>query len=427
MNNAAAATTEQDRVPALDGVRGLAILIVMQFHFYGLLFNLSGQRTTTFLDRAASKIFGVGWVGVDLFFVLSGFLITGILLDTKSRDGYFRAFFARRVLRIVPLFYGFLAVVMFVLPHAGWLAGPAQSETLSDHQIWYWTFTFNIWSSIEALDPFVALVHVPLWSIAVEQQFYLAWPFVVLLLPRRSLMAICICLIIAAPFARWLLASTIPDPDQPWALGYAGLLPARMDSLAIGALIAAAIRSEPDFARLRSLALPAAGAAAFVLATIALLRDEFSPFDTLTFALGLSAFVALFGALLIACIAAPESSWLQTVIAHPALRAAGRYSYAMYIFHLLVAFALLDRVLAFQADHDVSLVRTIGGSQIPVNIAFSAAATAITVVLAYASWHLYEKRFLQLKSHFRTSPRAAPRPASSSVDALLNARREGAP
>ena len=158
------------------------------------------------------------------------------------------------------------------------------------------------------------------------------------------------------------------------ALGYAGLLPARMDALAIGALIAAALRSGNDFAWLRRVALPLSIVAGVTLLAIATVRREFSPFDTVTFALGLSAFVVLFGAMLIGSIVAAKDTILRRFFENSALRGAGRYSYAMYIFHLLIAMALLDRVLWAQGRFDVSLLRTVGGSQIPTNVAFSLTA-----------------------------------------------------
>ncbi|MGC2512156.1 MAG: acyltransferase, partial [Acidobacteriaceae bacterium] len=90
-------------VPALDGVRGLAILLVLVSHL--MLFN---DRTGSRVGDSLSALRGLGWVGVDLFFVLSGFLITGILFDTLHDPHYFRSFYMRRFLRIFPLYYGFL-------------------------------------------------------------------------------------------------------------------------------------------------------------------------------------------------------------------------------------------------------------------------------------------------------------------------------
>jgi len=96
-------------VPALDGIRGLAILLVLFFHF-----SVVGGHSASI--RFIQKTWGFGWSGVDLFFVLSGFLITGILLDAKNRSHYFRNFYARRTVRIFPLYFAFLAVFMVLMP-----------------------------------------------------------------------------------------------------------------------------------------------------------------------------------------------------------------------------------------------------------------------------------------------------------------------
>src|SRR5438874_1101853 len=126
----AGASEATRHVPALDGLRGLAILLVMQHHFWGLAFGLASRSPDNTVDRTVSRLFHTGWAGVDLFFVLSGFLITGILYDTKSSDGYFRVFYARRFLRIFPLYYGFLLFAVIVLPHLHRLAGPAEAGQL---------------------------------------------------------------------------------------------------------------------------------------------------------------------------------------------------------------------------------------------------------------------------------------------------------
>src|SRR5690349_16429753 len=125
------------REPALDGIRGLATLAVMLFHF--TMFEQSSQP----LYRAGLALASLGWASVDLFFVLSGFLITGILLDTKGQQHFFRNFYARRALRILPLCYAVLAVVMLVLVATASVRTPESREFLG-RQVWLWTYTTNI-------------------------------------------------------------------------------------------------------------------------------------------------------------------------------------------------------------------------------------------------------------------------------------------
>src|SRR5574338_767876 len=129
-----------DRLPWLDGLRGVAILAVLATH---LTLATSGETPSRF-DRVVRGIAGPGWIGVDLFFVLSGFLITGILLDTKGGPGYFRQFYTRRALRIFPAYYAFLLAMLFLTPvmypHAG-----AEYDLFRHSLGWFMTYQTNIW------------------------------------------------------------------------------------------------------------------------------------------------------------------------------------------------------------------------------------------------------------------------------------------
>lgn len=164
-------------IKALDGVRGIAILMVLVFHFGA--FHPNG-----FLQRALSGGIKFGWCGVDLFFCLSGFLITGILLRTVADAGYFRLFYARRVLRIFPAYYVYVALtVMLVI--AGHRFGYFNQMT-THSQIWAWLYLSN-WRDPGL--PYTA----HLWSLSIEEQFYLAWPLLIFTFRRRAL-----------PFCLWL-------------------------------------------------------------------------------------------------------------------------------------------------------------------------------------------------------------------------------
>ncbi|HLL88149.1 MAG TPA: acyltransferase, partial [Tepidisphaeraceae bacterium] len=179
--------------PALDGLRGLAILLVMVSHYVAP--PAGGGRWGLVFRRAADA----GWVGVDLFFALSGFLITGILLDAKGKPGFFRNFFARRTLRVFPLYYGVLFVVCVLLPALGLLK---LGVPLS--QRWLWLYATNLFPLLRSADG--AGFFFPnswdlqfghFWSLAVEEHFYLAWPLVVYALGRRPLMVTCAALMVA--------------------------------------------------------------------------------------------------------------------------------------------------------------------------------------------------------------------------------------
>jgi peptidoglycan/LPS O-acetylase OafA/YrhL len=172
-------------IPALDGIRGIAIIAVMVFHFF-LFGGLSPQNKIDGIFYAVAKM---GWAGVDLFFVLSGFLITGILHDSRGNDGFFRIFYARRFFRIFPLYYGALVLFLVVLPLSG--AAWKALETGPKEQFWLWAYVTNIrialdndWGRVPK-----ALIH--FWSLAVEEQFYLAWPFLVYFASRRVVLRLC--------------------------------------------------------------------------------------------------------------------------------------------------------------------------------------------------------------------------------------------
>lgn len=162
------------RLTSLDGWRGVAILLVFVRHYF-----LTTQVHSRLIEGTAS-LASAGWIGVDLFFVLSGFLITGILLDTRGHRHYFRNFYARRTLRIFPLYYGVLfgALALTPLLHLHWQAG----------DVTHFLYVDNI--SVQ-FNP--ALTRVPprinldvMWSLAVEEQFYLLWPAIILLIATRK-------------------------------------------------------------------------------------------------------------------------------------------------------------------------------------------------------------------------------------------------
>jgi peptidoglycan/LPS O-acetylase OafA/YrhL len=205
--------TGRQYYPALDGLRGLAILLVVVYHNFG------------FID-----VFFFGWLGVDLFFVLSGFLITDILLKTVGSADYLRNFYARRVLRIFPLYYLCLILFLVVLPN---LDVAFDIKYYTDNQLWIWTYLQN-WLYIFK-DPAQTNTLNHLWSLAVEEQFYLLWPLVILLIRKPGHLLVCMGLLLVGVLGLrlWIWNNHVAD------LAYFNLYTfTRIDGICIGCMIA---------------------------------------------------------------------------------------------------------------------------------------------------------------------------------------------
>jgi peptidoglycan/LPS O-acetylase OafA/YrhL len=369
-------------MPSLDGLRGLAIGGVLASHF------LNRWPVTTSGDRAFIAVVGLGWSGVDLFFVLSGFLISGILVDTLGAPNWWRSFLARRTLRIVPLYY--LALAIF------WVAGPAagliDEWTLRRWGWWYWSYLGNWAFAAEQTIP--SLTH--FWSLAVEEQFYLFWPLVVWLARGRRLAVVAVGLFAAGPLLRLTIVAW-----SGWPAGSAfRVTPGRLDQLALGALLAVLFRSASGRAWLsRWWGLAAlAGAAAFLALGLPGHFDMHLPALEIwshTF-LGLA-----YGGLLCGAVAGEGTAGvLGRLLGVAPLQLLGRYSYGLYVIHFFVHEAAAPLLQRWPAG--AAALATRGGV-----LAWAAAATGATLGLAWLSWHLVEQPFLALKSRFAPRPRPA--------------------
>jgi peptidoglycan/LPS O-acetylase OafA/YrhL len=363
-------------VPILDSVRGVAILSVMVFH--ATVFTMDTQALPGF-DRLYLNVVGAGWCGVDMFFVLSGFLITRILLHTKTQEGYFRNFYARRVLRIFPLYY-------FVVGTYLALASILHLQYARAAAPWLLTYTSNL---IVTIDPsfVMPLPTAHFWSLAIEEQFYLFWPFVVLLSSERGLLR--------TSAALFLLAFAVR-----FSMVYAGNLSGayrftfcRLDALVLGGVVAV-LMTDSNPSRLRSGSWLVLGASGAALATVGVLRDSFAPEDGVVVAYGISLLALFFAAALFLLVSHPRVSTKGSV--NVILSGFGRYAYGMYVFHQGIATV----VVRLRGTHTMPLIL---GSQVPFQIFFFVLFTGCTLLIAMLSFHLMEKQFLRLKSFFKYS------------------------
>ena len=357
-------------VPALDGLRGVAILMVLVFHFWQSLPDLHLSPTA----QRALSILSIGQKGVDLFFVLSGFLITGILLRTKLAPHYFRNFYTRRALRIFPLYYAVLITILV------WTKLFATSAS-DGHPLWpYFVYLQNIVSTFGR-----ANIGGPehFWSLAVEEHFYLFWPLAIMAFNRRHLVIFAISLIIGAFVCRAVFVSV--------GLGVFTFTLCRMDALALGALLAVTFTEPTAWATVQSwaqrLAIPMVLLSlgsffAFSGSGTAVLQiTKFLMFDLLC---------ALF---LVLSLSQSPRHPVPVLLKRGPLRFTGKISYGIYVFHPFIYGFMMGRLHG-------SMRNLFHGKLIAFVLADFALVVAATILVSWFSWVLLEQPLLSLKEQF---------------------------
>ncbi|CAN5614884.1 acyltransferase [soil metagenome] len=378
------------RIQSLDGLRGVAILMVLLIHF------TPGAPASGSFNYLVSRTTGFGWTGVDLFFVLSGFLITGILYETKRHKGYFRTFYIRRTLRIFPLYYGVLIAffTLGALLGAERIAGYAE---LRPNQIWLWLYLTNV--KIATANSWT-FAHLGLfWTLAIEEQFYIVWPAIIFMLSRRGSMLMCGFLVVQAVILRTVLVwhgySGSPDMGLPTYV----FTFCRIDSLATGAFCALYIRSEPSHAvsvialnQLARVGRYVFAAAALTIGLIFLSLKGFWWYVAIVQSVGYSVLAAFYCSLLLLAITAKQGTFINQFFTSRFLRWFGTYSYGLYVLHAVFR-PLIEFVLPtkFVESHF---------GWIACYAVNAAVGITISSGLAWLSFHLYEKRFLALKRYF---------------------------
>ncbi len=373
--------TAPAHLPSLDGLRGIAIILVI-LHQLDLLVRPVGHSA-----QALSAVFTTGWIGVQLFFVLSGFLITGILLDTRRATNYLSGFFAKRVLRIFPLYYATLFVAFVVVPAFG--SVPPELAHDQKHQIWLWTYLSNWVIPYEQGSR--AFPH--FWSLAVEEQFYLVWPFLIRACDARRCAQVCLAIAVTSLVARIAMVCAGAPREAIYTFSVT-----RMDALALGAIAAAALRMPPVAARLGRLGWRL-WAAAFAVAVVgALVTHGYSLRRDLGNTIGYTVLALVFAALVLGAAMSDRRrapGWAALLRTRP-LRIAGKYSYGMYIFHKPLH-DFVGKPLLRRWGVDVS--------QSPLGaVAYTAVFASLTFAAAFVSYQLFEGPILRWKKRF--APRA---------------------
>jgi len=339
----------------LDGVRAIAVIMVMFYHFFQDI-NTSNEILVTL-----KKISLFGKTGVSLFFVLSGFLITRILLNTKKNNSYFKSFYIRRILRIFPLYYFFLILYYFVLPLL-----PERFFASFSEQIWYWVFLQNFaltfdWKSIGPNH---------YWSLSVEEHFYLFWPLIIYYFPVKKIKWGIISLCVISFLTRIILIKNNIEESQ--------FTLARFDELAIGSFLAV-LELENKLTSNKKKFLLAFAIFLIPLIFISFRNGNYSLFDSSTryLVLGL-----VYGSFIGIVISLNTQNWLKNLLKTNFMRFTGKISFGLYVYHP-ICFMLIVQYLKI--------------SNLALNFFLSFGFAYIISILSY---NLLEKRFLKLKDQF---------------------------
>lgn len=388
-------------IPALDGVRGIAILLVMVYHVVQL--PIDGRW-----GEAVNHVLKSGWLGVDLFFALSGFLITSILLHSKGKPNYFHNFYVRRALRIFPLYYLFLVLVFWVLPA---LTSRPEWQEPAQHQGWFWLYLSNVFFAIEGWK-WGALS--PTWSLAIEEQFYLIWPAVVLLLSRRGLLRCCIVLTLVSLAGRCVGLAVGMNEVAVYTL-----TPLRLEGLALGALAAIVLFERPawfDTFRRRCRLTVVSGTAliAGYVFVVGVEKD-----DPVAQTLGYTFASLVFAAFVVVMATADPNHTFTRMLSRGPLVKFGQLSYALYLIHRPIESACRIGIERVAGD------QPLGGSDLAESLIRAAVVFAASLLVAQLSWTLMESQVLKLKGRFTYENK--PDQTSAVAEPILNRPTTNAP
>ena len=383
---AAASPDHVRHFPELDGIRGVAILMVLVAHaadFLGV-FPGPGQPGYGRGWKIVQHILLQGWGGVDVFFVLSGFLITGILLRARKRDNYFTSFYARRALRIFPIYYLMLSVTLFLghvshtfsallPPH---IRGKVPYFLYLQNWPWFW----RSWAGMTGLWGVY-------WSLAVEEQFYMVWPTLVRFVNLPLIMFLCILGTLAEPLIRGLMFH-----QYGLQLGIMQAPFTRLDGLFLGAIVALYRELTGKPVSLRWACVSVVAGLGILGYIGAFYSRELGGSGPHIWTLGSTGFALIAAGLIAASHYRPKV--LHAVLTWRPLLTAGKLSYGMYVYHVVIYWALATYVFSKLG------VGLTGTKLIGFAAGSMCAAMALATVVAAVSFRYLETPFLMFKRHF---------------------------
>lgn len=346
------------KIVPLDGLRGLAVVLVVFFHCFEFL-----------------KISYIGWIGVDLFFVLSGFLITGILIDGKQKANYYKNFFGKRVLRIFPLYYLALLIITFLA-----VVNPFNDIAINIPNIYYWLYiqnwqiTFSGKLSLE--NPLLS----HFWSLAVEEQFYIFWPFIIKNCKIKTLPFVILFFVIVSIILRTFLFTHNN-------VGYYVNTFSRFDALCIGSLGAVFIRYRKDFLK-NYLIYIFIASGLFIILNAIISGPHFS--HAITAKIGYTVNALFWISLLLYSISG--TTFLSTVFSLRFFTFFGKYSYGMYVYHAIIYLIFTARLFKALSGHGLNVICCL--------LLDSSIIVLASILVSILSYNLFEKRFLKYKKHF---------------------------
>lgn len=344
-------------ITTLDGIRGVAILLVLLYHFLPHFFFPLNMFSS------------IGWVGVDLFLVLSGFLITGILIDSKGEKHYLRNFYAKRTLRIFPLYYFTLAAFFILIK----VFKIDEYRFQLDNQLYFWTYTQNLFFAFKGW-PENSEVLNHYWSLAIEEQFYLFWPFIILYFDRKNILRVCVSLIALGLLVRNL------NPAVPFSYVFTF---SRFDALAMGSIGAVLIRYHKEVLDRIIFPLLVFSAASV---TFIILYSHNTGFGNPYFVrIGYTLFALFFACIIIGSFDVSRAgTYMKEVFNFTPFKFLGKYSYGLYVYHWLLyksVYAYLEK--RYQLP-DICIIPFI----------------ILIIIISVVSYHIFESKFLAYKAWF---------------------------